>query len=130
MRLKDANNIFVYDNTLYIQSNKYGVESITPSRKRETSVHWQQVLQSPCIDYIPLAADRGLAVTVSGVRPIDLTSTDGSPTMTTHKLTGAFDFESRISSVSVDYPYVIAHGLSLVEIWNIEQVNRAGCGMQ
>jgi hypothetical protein len=67
---------------------------------------------------------------MSGVRPIDLTPNDGSPTHTNdvaaQKLTGVLDFESRISSISVDYPYVIAYGLSLVEIWNIEQVKLKG----
>jgi hypothetical protein len=67
---------------------------------------------------------------MSGVRPIDLAPNDGSPThtndMATQKLTGVFDFTTRISSISVDYPYVIAYGLSLVEIWNIEQVKHNG----
>ncbi|KAI8337719.1 hypothetical protein BC941DRAFT_426016 [Chlamydoabsidia padenii] len=123
VRLKEANSISIYENTLYIQSNKYGVESITPSRKRETSVHWQQIYHSPCIDYIPLSSERGLAVTLSGVRPVDLTdssSTSDRHGSTTQKYSGMFDFESRIFSISVDYPYMIAYGPSLVEIWNIE----------
>lgn len=146
MRLKDANNISIYDNTLYIQSNKYGVESIVPSRKRETSVHWQNISHSPCIAYIPLPTGHGL-VTSTGIWRVNMSSSsstllsppssvshtthNGSTTTastttyndSTHRTSvPLFEFESRMSSISLDYPFVIAFGLSLVEIWNIELV--------
>ncbi|CAO3589319.1 unnamed protein product [Absidia cylindrospora] len=136
VRLKDANNISIHDNALYIQSNKYGVESIVPSRKRETSVHWQNISRSPCIAYIPLSTGHGL-VTSSGIWRVNLpssstssatlyTSNNGTATASTcndptqRNNVPLFEFESRMSSASLDYPFVIAFGLSLIEVWNIE----------
>ncbi|KAI8092733.1 uncharacterized protein BX664DRAFT_327991 [Halteromyces radiatus] len=113
--LKDANNIYLHNNTIYVQSNKYGVESIVPSRKRETTVHWQRLFESPCISYLPLSNDHGLVVTSIGVRPVYLPTTTTVP-----KKLQSFDFELRISSVSMVYPYLIAFGLSMIEIWNVE----------
>ncbi|ORZ12282.1 hypothetical protein BCR42DRAFT_468053 [Absidia repens] len=143
VRMKDANNISIHNNALYIQSNKYGVESIVPSRKRETSVHWQNISRSPCIAYIPLLTGHGLA-TSSGIWRINLpssstssvlqsstlyTSNNGTATTTTTSTSNdptqknnvpLFEFESRMSSISMDYPFVIAFGHSLIEIWNVE----------
>ncbi|CAO3623866.1 unnamed protein product [Cunninghamella blakesleeana] len=137
--LKDANQIFLHNNTIYIQSNKYGVVSLVPSLKRETSVNWKTIIESACINYVPISNDYGLAITSNNATPIKASSTSGSSSpppsppsspsspSSNDNMEGSLfkkplplNFETQISFVSMSYPYLLAFSSTLIEIWNIE----------
>lgn len=137
MCLKDANQIFLHNNTIYIHSPKYGVVSLVPSLKRETSVKWNTIIESPCITYVPVSNDYGLAITSTNATPIKISSSSVSsspPSPPSSPLSNdnvnsltkkllPFNFETQITFVSMSYPYLLAFSHSLLEIWNIETVS-------
>ncbi|CAO3609320.1 unnamed protein product [Cunninghamella echinulata] len=130
--LKDANQIFLHNNTIYIQSNKYGVVSLVPSLKRETIVDWKNIIDSPCITYVPVSSDYGLVITSTQATPVKVPSSAASSRsssssslkdkvdLSPFKKLSPFNFETQITFASISYPYLLAFGHSLLEIWNIE----------
>ncbi|KAI9302966.1 hypothetical protein BJ944DRAFT_241873 [Cunninghamella echinulata] len=130
--LKDANQIFLHNNTIYIQSNKYGVVSLVPSLKRETIVDWKNIIDSPCITYVPVSPDYGLVITSTQAIPVKVPSSAASSRsssssslkdkadLSSFKKLSPFNFETQITFASISYPYLLAFGQSLLEIWNIE----------
>ncbi|ORX60489.1 hypothetical protein DM01DRAFT_1380809 [Hesseltinella vesiculosa] len=133
VNLKDPSQVYLHDNFIYVQSSKHGVVRMQPSRRRESRVQWESIYQGPCLRYVHLAPDHGLVVTTTSAHPVVLamppSTSDSSAASSVSGVAGtihkkplqSFDFEARIYSVSLVYPYLIAFGLTLVEVWDAEK---------
>ena len=107
--VKDVTNIQIIKDSVYLRSDKFGIERI--DIEPQSTTHWTYQLNSVGL----LSHGNGFVCDAHRVYSIALNEDTGA---TLERL----KFESHVNDVAMVYPYLVAFSTSVIEIRNIETV--------